>query len=364
MVKRGSAENNPMMIEEVDAARASAGSHGEYPWESDRVVTSAGVVVPVRATARRPGWENLGTAVRSVIQQTVGQPVIDTWSARTGFTPGFASRLTLADGVRVFVKAASSADDELHGWPLSDAYRDEARKLQALPAGIGAPRLLWHRDVEIEGVQWVVLGLQYVDGVPPRRPWRRSELRLVMDKLAATADALSRVPAGLHLASAVSELTDGQAARLTRIRELGGDNAWFDRVERLCGEAEARLDGTSVVHLDLRDDNVLIDAQDEVWFVDWNWPAVGAPWLDLVCILISAVGDGLDGDALLAEHPLTVAVAPESVDCLLAVLWTFWEIQRHQAAPAFSPHLRDHQAWYADATAAWLRQRLACRGPA
>jgi hypothetical protein len=351
------------MIEKVDVARANARSHGEYPWESDRVVTSGGVVLPVRATARRPEWEDLGVSVRSLIQETVEQPVVDTWSARTGFTPGFASRLTLADGVRVFVKAASSDDDKLHGWPLSDAYRDEVRKLAALPTGIGAPRLLWHRDVEIEDARWVVLGLQYVDGAPPRRPWRHTELRLVMAKLAATAAALSRVPAGLQLARAVSELTDGQAFRLARLRERGSDDAWSDRVERLCDEADERLDGASVVHLDLRDDNILIDAQDEVWFVDWNWPAVGAPWIDLVCILISAVGDGIDGDSLLADHPLTAAVDPVSIDCLLAVLWTFWEVQRHEAAPAFSPHLRNHQAWYADATAAWLTQRLASRGP-
>jgi hypothetical protein len=35
-----------------------------------------------------------------------------------------------------------------------------------------------------------------------------------------------------------------------------------------------------------------------------DWPLLGAPWLDLVTLLLAAVGDGLDADAVLATHPL------------------------------------------------------------
>ena len=41
---------------------------------------------------------------------------------------------------------------------VAEAYREEARKLGALPAAAPAPRLLWtHED------DWVVLGLEYVE---------------------------------------------------------------------------------------------------------------------------------------------------------------------------------------------------------
>jgi Ser/Thr protein kinase RdoA (MazF antagonist) len=113
------------------------------------------------------------------------------------------------------------------------------------------------------------------------------------------------------------------------------------------------------VHLDLRDDNVLIGSDGQVWFVDWNWPVRGAAWVDLVCLLLSAFGDGHDADALLKAHPLTRGVDPESVNCLLAVLLTHWACALEEPVPPGSPHLRDHQAWYFDVTRRWLEERLA-----
>jgi hypothetical protein len=341
--------NNAPMIDRAD-------------WERDHVATADGVVIPVRATAVRPSWAGLPPSVRALIETTAGQSVAGSWSAGTGFTPGFASRLDLADGSQIFVKAASSADDEENGWPLSEAYRDEARKLAALPAGIGAPRLLWHRDVELDGLRWIVIGLEYVDGTPPRRPWRAGQLQLVLDKLAATAPALAQVPPGLALGRVEDEILANLDTHLEKITALEHDADFLRDVERLSHGAGQQLSGESIVHLDLRDDNILIDRADEVWFVDWNWPALGAPWIDVVCLLLSASGDGLDADALLAEHPTTRDVDPAAVDCLLAALWSFWEVGRHHEVPKNSPHLRNHQVWYGDATAAWLRRRLRTRG--
>jgi hypothetical protein len=110
-------------------AARDAGHDDESGWERDRVVTSTGVVVPVRATARRPVWTELPAGVRDLVEGRLGAGVVSAHSTGTGFTPGFASRLVLDDGRSVFVKAASSAYDRAHGWPLSDAYRDEVRKL-------------------------------------------------------------------------------------------------------------------------------------------------------------------------------------------------------------------------------------------
>jgi phosphotransferase family enzyme len=335
---------------------------GTEEWEHDRAVTADGVVIPVRATAVRKIWAQLPEAVRSLVEGTVGQRVVSAWSAGTGFTPGFASRLDLADGSHVFVKAASSGDDEESGWPLSDAYREEARKLAALPSGIGAPRLLWHRDADVCGRQWIVLGLEYVDGTPPRRPWRADQLQLVLDKLAANAPALAHSPAELELGRAEDDLLHNLDARLAQIEGREHDQLLLHEVRRLSRDGARQLGGESLVHLDLRDDNVLIDRDSAVWFVDWNWPARGAAWIDLICLLISASGDGFDADALVADHPLTRDLDPHAIDCLLAALWSFWEVGRREEVPRKSPHLRNHQAWYADATAAWLRARLRGRG--
>ena len=47
------------------------------------------------------------------------------------------------------------------------------------------------------------------------------------------------------------------------------------------------------------------------------------------------------------------------LDSLLAVLWTFWAAAVDEPVPPSSPHLRDHQRWYLEATRAWLASRLA-----
>lgn len=336
-------------------------SSGAGDWRADTVATRSGVVIPVRATSRRPRWPDLPDGVRTLIEQAAGAAVVHQESAGTGFTPGFASRLELSDGRRIFVKAASSADDLLHGWPLSDAYREEVRKLTALPDGIGAPRLLWHRDAEVDRLRWIVAGYEYVDATPPRRPWQPSQLRRVLDKLTEVAPALSAVPPGLALESISAEFVDGYADRLAAVWTVTEDPEWVETVEALCSTAGEHVSGDSIVHMDLRDDNVLLGRDGGVWFVDWNWPVVGAPWVDLVCLLLSARGDGLDVEGVLAEHPLSRDVDANSIDALLAVLWTFWAGAVRQPVPQFSPHLRDHQAWYLGVTEAWLRERLSHR---
>jgi hypothetical protein len=95
-------------------------------WIADRVVICDGRVVPIRATARRPHWADLPASARDAIAFRLGSEVVSTSSTGIGFTPGFASRLDL-DGRRVFVKAASEADDARYRWALSEAYREEIR---------------------------------------------------------------------------------------------------------------------------------------------------------------------------------------------------------------------------------------------
>jgi hypothetical protein len=330
-------------------------------WESDHVTTADGVVVPVRATAHRPSWDALPALLRTAIERRLGAAVVSAWSAGTGFTPGFASRLTLSDGRDVFVKAASSGHDRLHGFPLSDAYREEIRKLQALPDGIGAPPLLWHDELVVDAEHWVVAAYMYVDGAPPRRPWRSDQLVRVLDKLAEVSARLTPAPEGLELDTVAFELMETIAGRLEAVLRAEGPSEWLDQVSGLSTAAAGLIEGDSVVHMDLRDDNVLIDRAGDVWFVDWNWPVRGAGWVDAVCILLSAQGDGLDVETLLGEHPFTRDVDPHAIDALLAVLWSFWAVAVREPVPISSPHLRDHQRWYRDVTRAWLTERLAAR---
>lgn len=331
-------------------------------WTSDMVTTRDGVVVPVRETARRPTWDQLPDEVCRTIETSTGSSVVGARSTGTGFTPGFASRLDLADGSRVFVKAGVADGGSLHGWNLGNAYREEARKLRRLPDGIGAPGLLWHLDEPIGDQRWVVLCFEYVEGAPPRRPWRVDQLTLVLDRLAATAPVLAHPPDGLELNTFADDFAD-YPAWVSRARSQGGDHGWIDTVERLADESVERCAGAGFQHLDLRDDNILVASDGVVWMCDWNSPSLAAPWLDLVCVLMSARGDGHDCDAILTAHPLTREVESRSIDALLALLWLYFTTRCEAEVPPHSPHLRDHQRWYRDVVRDWLEERLSFTTP-
>jgi hypothetical protein len=90
---------------------------------------------------------------------------------------------------------------------------------------------------------------------------------------------------------------------------------------------------------------------------------LAAPWVDLMCVLLSAHGDGHDVETILGSHVLTRDVEPRSIDALLANLWLYFECSADRPVPTFSPHLRDHQRWYAEVAADWLGQRLGVRPP-
>ena len=120
--------------------------------------------LPHGRTARRLEWTHLPRRVRTAVEGQCGSPVASATSQNGGFTPGFASVLVCEDGSHHFVKAASTKAQRL----FADAYREEARKLAALPADAPAARLLWTLDVD----DWFVLSTEYVEARAPRRPWR------------------------------------------------------------------------------------------------------------------------------------------------------------------------------------------------
>ncbi|WP_245994372.1 hypothetical protein [Nocardioides immobilis] len=148
--------------------------------------------IPHGRTARRLEWSFLPPHIRSEVERRVGAPVTDAVSRTSGFTPGFASVLTCADGSRHFVKAASTIAQRA----FADAYREEARKLQMLPDGVPAPRLRWMHDAD----DWVVLGFEYVDGRAPLRPWAPDELTAASAMAVEIARLLTPAPPGIDRA--------------------------------------------------------------------------------------------------------------------------------------------------------------------
>lgn len=301
--------------------------------------------VPYGATARRLEWDMLPPLLRRVVEQRLGSTVVAADSVGSGFTPGFASTLTCADGTRHFVKAASAKAQRV----FAEAYREEARKLSLLPDDLPVPRLHWTHDDDL----WVVLGMEHVDGRVPRRPWDPGDLAACLDTLEVLADRLTPPP--LALATFAEDFADSPG-HWAYLRSTVPDLPHLDEAAALAARYPEATAGSTLVHTDTRDDNFLV-TPDGALLCDWNWPVVGAPWIDTVLLLVAAAGDGLDADALLAARRLTRGVDPGHVDVLLALVSGYFLKHRHDPVPNSSPYLRVHQAWYAEASWSWLSTR-------
>ena len=78
---------------------------------------------------------DLPPAVHAEIQRIAGGQVVAAVDCPGGYSPGFASRLTLADGRQVFGKAINATE-----WPSQlETHRAEARTAAVLPRSVPAP---------------------------------------------------------------------------------------------------------------------------------------------------------------------------------------------------------------------------------
>lgn len=311
--------------------------------------------VPHAATAQRPDWGRLPAAVREWVEARLGAAVRDAVSQRSGYTPGFASRLELVDGRRCFVKIADSG----HDW-LVRSYADEVAKRRLLPAGVAAPELRDSATARLDGRDWLMAVFADVAGGPPRRPWSAGQIRAAIRAVETSARYLDPAPQGYPWQPISAELGGlSEDKQVAIARHFPGHAA---EMQELVAAFADRCTGSALVHADLRDDNLIIDGRGRGWICDWNFPMLGRSWIDLVTVLISVRADGWDADAVLASSPLLGPGDADRVDSLLADLGLYYLIRRDAPGPDNSPHLRAHQAHSAAVVCDWLAERRGWQG--
>jgi Ser/Thr protein kinase RdoA (MazF antagonist) len=118
------------------------------------------------------------------------------------------------------------------------------------------------------------------------------------------------------------------------------------------------VDGATLLHLDLRRDNILLTPT-EVMFVDWAWPAVGAAWLDLACLLpmVAAQTAYHDVNVVFQSREAGRTAPAEAVDAFLVALAGYWRSNSLLPGPSYAPLLRREQQLAADGATRWLRTR-------
>jgi serine/threonine protein kinase len=310
--------------------------------------------VPVPpATGQRIGWSDLPADVQRGVEVVLGGRVITAESQAGGFSPGTADRVSTDDGRRAFVKAVSP--DQNADSP--DLLRREADHLDALACSPRVPRPLGRYD---DG-HWIALVMEEIDGHCPPVPWSPEHVDAAMIALAALADDFT--PSPLPGLPPVAEELASLFAGWQQLRDHPhpGLHPWaaahLGELIELADVTLPRLSGATVVHLDVRADNLLVRPDGSVVVVDWPWATIGPDWLDrfLLVINIDLYG-GHDPDDVIARY--LPRVDPELITgCLAGLCAYFTDAGRLPAAPGL-PTLRAFQQAQASSTTAWLRRRM------
>jgi hypothetical protein len=298
-------------------------------------------------------WERLPHALRNTIESMIGARVVASVSGTGGYSPSLASRCDLDDGRRVFVKAVSAEQNP----DTPGMLRHEIDVTRRLPSDVPAPALL---DAFDDG-EWVAAVFEYVDGRAPGDPWHDDDLRDVC----AAVTQLGQAPVEDNLRAVLPSAEDRLAPLFDNWEVLAasppdGLDPWaashLDVLVVLESGWRAAVAGESLVHNDTRSDNILIEPSGRVVFVDWPHACVGAPWLDLVCMVPSVVLEGGRAEDVLAIAG--AAADDDAVDTVLAALLGYFVERCTRPDPPGLPTVRAFQRAQGAVTLRWLRSRL------
>lgn len=306
-----------------------------------------------RAQGTRLAWEELPFRVRQIIEARWGAHVVEAQNQEGGFSPGLAATLRSDTGDCIFVKASSP---ELN--PLTpDIYRKEARIAAALPPHAPVSRLLWMHDEGEPG--WVILAFAHISGRLPAVPWTSEELQRVVAAIVRMHEALTPCP--LDVPSAGERIKTPLSGWFELRPDQPGLDDWLrrnlDALKALERAAPGAVSGDTLLHMDLRADNILL-TEERVVIVDWPAAAVGAPWVDMLAMAPSVVLEGgPDAEAFFMMHPASRDADPGRVNAVLAAFAGFFTYQALQPAPPGLPTLREFQAAQGRVARRWLAER-------
>jgi len=280
------------------------------------------------------------------VERCAGSVVVSARDVTGGMTPGPAAVLTLESGAQVFSKAVSASVSA----GSHRLYQREATTLRLLPAEAPAAALLG----AVEAGDWIALVTRLAPGQVAGPPWSAPAVRAVAGACATLAGITA--PAGVPpVADSLSGL-DGWAALAAEPRDLG---PWEARHAGRLAAATAGwrewTSGRSLVHLDLRCDNAIVDRRSgTAVLVDWSCCSAGAPWLDRALLAADVLGAGHTGGPDVARRQARALLAdlPPEASRFVIALAGMW--RRSSARPAH-PGMPTHRAWQ--------RARAAALGP-
>lgn len=306
-------------------------------------------------------WNDIPLRLRHRVEEWLGGEVVKAVSQPSGFSPGVASLLITADGRRVFLKAIGPEPNR----GALDFQKREIRIASALPADVPMPPLLWSYD-DVQDTEWVVVLFEAIDGVHPGQPWSQTELERILAALHTLSAVLTPSPlssdvvatARDRFANSFHGWTFFQADEAAQAKL---PDSWCARhlgaLARLEEDAADAVDGDSLIHFDIRADNILLTS-DRVWFLDWPHACLGANWVDVILFAPSITMQGGPQPQDVLQRYLRDSVIDEAkVTAAVIAMAGFFTYQATLPPPLGLPTLREFQNAQAVVARQWVAQR-------
>lgn len=299
-------------------------------------------------------FAGLPVHVRDWAEGVLGAPIVRTVPALGGYSPGVAEALAAADGSAVFIKAVHPSL-----YPDSPALlRSELRTLRRMPSGLPIAALVDALDEGPHG--WVALALEHVAGRQAPLPWTDTTIRAAVASLAELRDALTPAPPGEWVEA--GDVLRGMFGHWPELADAPDLDPWLGgrlpALDAAAVAALAELAGETLVHLDLRADNLMLRADGKLIVVDWAWAVRGAAWLDpalLAIEFISSAEPSVDPDRWIARIAADHDIATRSIVQVLVGILSYFEHAGRQPDPPGLPTVREFQRFQAAALRGWLR---------
>jgi hypothetical protein len=283
----------------------------------------------------KPRWEDVPPAARQALARKLGQAIAAGEVAWGGYGPGATFKLTLADGTRRFVKSP-------HPGQTADGnamVSSEIASFERFPCLAGtAPAYFGHQPAG--DWHWLILELVADATQPP--PWTTAQIEALF---AAAAAFYDKARAARHLPGIEAEgaakfdlalpvdaagwiaIQDDPRARGNFTAAFIDNRAaetWLDAaLPRLVPLQRARREiggPSSLIHFDLRSDNVLFRRDGSAVILDWSETSWGPVVLDLCGFAPSCIGEGgADGDELRAAFSAATGARFSDDDVAIAL---------------------------------------------